>query len=720
MFFGFLWNTFAPFERPLDKHSSLLLVSLIFWFLFLFSHKKIKGIKILLSKYLFFNSFYDVVFVFVSIFFVFASILGAVLLNNNGTNAVTMITLFGMFSYIIILFFNKDKISNTAVPTILFFFSLALLFITSLRGWYISGHDIQREFFVFQLAKDAGVWNMANYRDAYNACLSITILPTMVSNLLTLSDVYIYKVLYQLFFALSPVIVYFVSLNWANRTISTLSAFYFLAFPTFFQDMPFLTRQEIAFLFFGSMLLIVFQKHIKNKLRQALFVLFGAGVILSHYSTTYTVVFVFGLTVLFMPFFRKIINKYRDKKIFKLTALDAVYEEKDKERKKIKFWSVVLVAVLSVFWTNSITNTSGHLAKVTSELTDAVVSGFGGARSADALSFFTFGVKENSEELFGKYKKEVDWYRGDSKDEYFSDDVVSKYDAVFTNKYKLPMTKMGNLKIMSGLKLSDITFFVGQSLIKFLELGVVIGIVYVIFRRRMIGTIDAEYYVLSAFSIFFVGLNIILPILSIEYGVFRALQQSMFIIGPFIVIGIYFMWAEIVFLFKKVQNFVTQPFGKKYVPFKLNNMVPVIFVAFFLLYSSGFVSQAMGNNYPLMQLNNIGNDYDHYYVTEKEHDAIYWLRDFLNENENENQVLIQADRYGQKKIQSIINTETLGSIYPGIVKKKSYVFLTPSNIKDKKAVVMYNGQVITYTYPVEFLDDNKDLIYDNGEVRIYR
>ena len=180
------------------------------------------------------------------------------------------------------------------------------------------------------------------------------------------------------------------------------------------------------------------------------------------------------------------------------------------------------------------------------------------------------------------------------------------------------------------------------------------------------------------------------------------------------------MWAEIVFLFKKVQNFVTQPFGKKYVPFKLNNMVPVIFVAFFLLYSSGFVSQAMGNNYPLMQLNNIGNDYDHYYVTKKEHDAIYWLRDFLNENENENQVLIQADRYGQKKIQSIINAETLGSIYPGIVKKKSYVFLTPSNIKDKKAVVMYNGQVITYTYPVEFLDDNKDLIYDNGEVRIYR
>ena len=74
MFFGFLWNTLAPFERPLDKHSSLLLVSFIFWFLFLFSHKKIKGIKISFSKYLFFNSFYDAIFVFVSIFFVFTSI----------------------------------------------------------------------------------------------------------------------------------------------------------------------------------------------------------------------------------------------------------------------------------------------------------------------------------------------------------------------------------------------------------------------------------------------------------------------------------------------------------------------------------------------------------------------------------------------------------------------------------------------------------------------
>ena len=62
----------------------------------------------------------------------------------------------------------------------IYLLSLSLLLMTSLRGWFVTGHDIQREFRVFELASGQGVWNIESFPDAYNACLSVTILPTII------------------------------------------------------------------------------------------------------------------------------------------------------------------------------------------------------------------------------------------------------------------------------------------------------------------------------------------------------------------------------------------------------------------------------------------------------------------------------------------------------------------------------------------------------------
>ena len=47
--------------------------------------------------------------------------------------------------------------------------SLALLLMTSLRGWYTTGHDIQREYRMFELTLTNGNWRMSRFKDAYNA-----------------------------------------------------------------------------------------------------------------------------------------------------------------------------------------------------------------------------------------------------------------------------------------------------------------------------------------------------------------------------------------------------------------------------------------------------------------------------------------------------------------------------------------------------------------------
>ncbi len=707
-------------NKPLASEWMLFLFLISVTVLFKFSFKHIKGFKFSFKKYIFFDKFQDAVFVLISMFLMVLSIYGAIALNNGGTSTTTMTMLFLMAIYIFFLAKYNKKIGQGAILTSIFFMSLALLFMTSLRGFYVTGHDIQREFFVFQLAKDLGYWNMSIYKDAYNACLSITILPTIISNMLAFSDFYIYKILYQVLFALVPVIVYLISINWATKIISLLSSIFFISFPTFFQDMPFLIRQEVAFLFFGGMLLVLFNKYIDLKIRRILFVVFGTGVILAHYSTTYVILFVFGLTVAFIPIFRWVIDKSKEKGLLKVTSFDVIYDKKYFERRKINILMVSVLLGLSVVWTSGITNTDGHLKDVIGEMVGAIKNGFGGERSVDALSFFTFKTPDTEADFEGYIKNKVYDVRKNSSDKYFDDTKVLMYRNIKPVKmFRLPKTELGSNVSVFGYELSDISSFVGSLFVKLFEVSVFVGLAYVVFRRKLVGSMDSEYYTLAIFSGVFVGMNIVLPVLSVEYGVFRSLLQALFVLSPFIVIGLFFTGSFAKYFYLVIKRYILHGSEMITPSFSFDNRVPIFFSVIFFLYSTSFMAQAMGNNYPRIHLNNVGDDYDHFLITKDEEDAILWLKERTKENIG-NFPLIQADRYGQKKLQSVIRTDVSGSIYPGIIMKDSYVFLTSANTLERKAVVSYDGSIITYTYPIEFLENNKNLVYQNDTVRIYK
>ena len=194
------------------------------------------------------------------VFFPLLATLGAIVLNNGGSNILTLILLGTIAFYSLLLVLFRDKISVDLYPYAIFFIGIASLFTTSLRSWYITGHDIEREFYVFQLTNAHHMWNMAFFQDAYNACLSITILPTILTNLLSIQDMYVYKVIFQILFATSPVLVFFILKNYTTPVFAFLSAFLFMSFPTFFNDMPMLNRQEIGFIFFGLVLYMMLER----------------------------------------------------------------------------------------------------------------------------------------------------------------------------------------------------------------------------------------------------------------------------------------------------------------------------------------------------------------------------------------------------------------------------------------------------------------------------
>ncbi len=163
-----------------------------------------------------------------------------------------------------------------------------LLLATSLRGWGITGHDIQAEFFAFRLTNDAPelVDGRAperlqrlperqhpadRPRAGHRAVRRVRLQGAAAAGVRAGAG------------ADLPLARRFVP-----RRLALAAAVLTMAFPTFFTDMPYLVRQEIAFFFLACMLARGDRAAAASRPHgRAARGFFGVGVVLSHYSTTY-------------------------------------------------------------------------------------------------------------------------------------------------------------------------------------------------------------------------------------------------------------------------------------------------------------------------------------------------------------------------------------------------------------------------------------------------
>ena len=122
----------------------------------------------------------------------------------------------------------------------------------------------------------------------------------------TISAAYIYKVIFQMIFAFGLLPIYYFIKKLSSSRIALICALIFISFPVFLNDMPFLNRQEIAFVFFGLLLLTNFLK-IPRKPKIILTILYLLGLILSHYSSAYVTL----VTILLSWFIYKFISRKR-------------------------------------------------------------------------------------------------------------------------------------------------------------------------------------------------------------------------------------------------------------------------------------------------------------------------------------------------------------------------------------------------------------------------
>ena len=467
------------------------------------------------------------------------AVMGATRLNNGAGGGLTLAMLAGVALVLAYAIVRAERLSVPALLGVLYLVGLALLLMTSLRGWYVTGHDVQREFIVFQLTATTHRWDMSAYQDAYNACLSVTILPTILQSWTGVEPAYVYKALYPLVFALCPVAVFHVAARVASRRVAVLATVFFMSFVTFFQDMPMLNRQAIGFLFLAGAFLALVDEDGSIMGRRAWFCVFGLGMALAHYSTTYVALGVFAgafvLRTLATPLLvRGGIGRWRPLRAGPLGASPV------QGPRALALVPIAVLLAVAYLWVGPVTQTERG---VRGTVTSLVTSLRGGNADADKSSDVAYGLftrnKVTSQQRLDRLEREdrENTAARRAAGEYYPLAEIDAHPTRAVEPAMLPFTALG----ATASQVADVPKLnatIRQGSAYALQLLLILGLAATVLGRRPLIAVAPEHLFLACAAVVVILVQIVAPVLSVEYGLLRTFQQALLLVDVYIVAGI--------------------------------------------------------------------------------------------------------------------------------------------------------------------------------------
>jgi hypothetical protein len=198
-------------------------------------------------------------------------------------------------------------------------------------------------------------------------------------------------------------------------------------------------------------------------------------------------------------------------------------------------------------------------------------------------------------------------------------------------------------------------------------------------------------------SIGLLALFTLLPVLSNSYGTLRFFLQTLLFLSFPLLIGL---------------NFIFEKFSKQ---FGLIFSTGFIIIFFLSLY--GFIPQLTGGFYPTLNLNNQGFYYDVLYTHKSDLLANDWL---MKQDINGIDVKLQTSGDTASRLVPLGTLRPLKEDLPSNIEKASYVLISQYLNSGKKSSVLYKGYSLVFDYPLEFLNENKNRVYNNSEAVIYK
>lgn len=587
----------------------------------------------------------------------FVSAAGALRLNNGASNEFTLV-MFGIIAVAFVVLMLRARTMQRYFPMALFLFALSILLSVSLRGWDITGHDIQREFNVFQLTMEQGMWNIAAFRDPYNACLSITLLPAILAHITGIPDAYIFKVVFQFIAAFAVIPAYFFVRRLHGPRDALLAGFIFLLFPTFLNDMAMLNRQEIAFLFFGLIMLLMLLS-VSYRRMQILTALLLVGLTLSHYSSSYIMIGLM-LAAWCVNFIAARVTRPK----FASENISAF---------PIMTLPIIIFASIFVFtWNDQITQTTRGLNTTIAKTFSGISSDKN--QQASDVGYSLFGGEQLSPQ--------------EILDNHTSDTTGPDVTLSIVDQPQLAVTPLGHL-LGGSDTLQAIHGFIRGSIAKLLQVLIIIGCIILWWRIKQHRHGKYDLYVLSlcAGSTLLLAALTVLPQLSVDYGVLRLFQQLLFILALPIIAAIVWLGS---FLTKRISMIYASS---------------AVFLAVIFLHTSGFLPQVTGGYAPQLSLNNSGFYYDAYYVTDDERRSAAWLSSHADEEQHPG-TSAAIDVYGLLRLPDDARV-AMTSPYTPSTRAYVYHYKHPDSF-----IINVNSNL--YYYTVERSNAREDVLYAGG------
>ncbi len=593
---------------------------------------------------------------------------GAERLNGGAGGAVSIAALVACLLLIVAGLVYRARLSANVVVFGLFCVAVALQWAHSLRSGYVLGWDIQQEFHAFAATQAAGQWTPHGGTDAYNAMLSITALPTALSNLTGLSGAYVFKVVYPLIYAAVPISAYCLATRWGTRSAAVVAGLLIVVQAGFFDEMPAVARQQVALFFFG-MLLLTLSRHIPTGRYPVAFLL-GWAMVVSHYSTTYIAMLVLVPAAVVAWGSARLSGRRGQ-----LRALSPAVAG--------------FVCASAVIWYGPLTHSTQNVSEFIRTTSRQGLQLMPNAHGGDVLSTWLQG--NAPAQLSGRgYEQEL-------RPAYQRRGWLHLYDTRSALASPLPDSTPPTLRglVPAALPLFDGAAALTNQIVNVLMLlGAIAFAITVVRRRDLVGI---EFATLAISMLAVLSLIRLSGSTADAYNQERALQQSLIV-----------MAIPVAFLLSRLS---ARPRLGRAAGIVAGSLVGVIFTT-----SSGLSSLLAGGSAPV-SIANSGEEYERFYVHDDEVAAAEWLA-----ANRRSDLAVYADRYGQLRIlgYTSIRHNLLGDVTPATVAQNSYVFAGSVNVVTGRARGAIDRRFATYVFPGDFLSANKDILFSSDHASIYR
>lgn len=621
------------------------------------------------------------------------AVVGANYLNNGGNDIFTMIMIFLIIILVFILTFFHKRLPGNIYPYALYVASVSILLMFSLRSHHIVNYDANKEYELFQVTKNNLLWNFSSYPNDYNSSLSISILPSIISLISHINDEYIFKLIYQIIFAFIPLSIFILIRKYANQVIAFLCGFFFAIQPNYILVLTGCIKQEIAMFFFTLCILLIFNDIIDNKLKKILFILFAFSLVVSHYATTYITNILFFASCALLILIKKILNL----KTIKLSKFaKPIISNFNKTKPVNSIFILVVIFSLTFFWYNGITTTGRSLFYKMKEIYTTISTRYDNDIVSQQTSFLQqfniFFITIDPQKLLNIYIKEIN-------EKYKNYKSLNLYPKETYSGYQPKVIYPDNSvpKIPLNINVAKSIYFLNEIIKKILKIFMIFGVIYLIFVYKKKSNIDMFFRYLSFCFLVILSMWTIFPVLTFYFGTERLYQQALIFLSFSAVVG-----------GLKILRFVN-----------INTRIRIIssiFIMYFA-FTSGFIPQIIGNSEASLQLNNKGYFYDWSY----HHTSEVYSAQWLSKNYN-NKYLVYADDIANLRLFCYANIDNgITDILPNVIDKDAYVYLDFTNTTKNLAYFMKReGGWIGYNLPLFFLNNNKNIIYNNKESIIYK